>query len=119
MQRSTNNPRFSQLRPLIFNNNTPKNTKRCKSDIVQNLPVEILIQIFDKIIPTKLMRICGDDNQNEDFVLCCEVERILLRLTCKKWNVIIINLIKHADYDIFKIKVSYNRLNKLFNDGSN
>jgi hypothetical protein len=113
MQRINDNTRkFYQLRPLIFNknNNTSKNTKRCKSDIVQNLPAEILTQIFDEIIPTNLMRICGNkykDDNFEDYALCCEVERILLRLTCKKWNLIIVNLIKHANFDIFKIKVSF------------
>jgi hypothetical protein len=103
MQRSTNNPiRFYQLRPLIFDNKAPKITKRCKTDVVQNLPTDILIQIFDNIIPIKLMRICDDDE-----VFALEVERILLRLTCKKWNGIVFNLISHAYFDIFRIKVSY------------
>ncbi|PKK69497.1 hypothetical protein RhiirC2_850671 [Rhizophagus irregularis] len=98
MQRFTINTRFSR-RPSIFNNdNTPK---RCETDIVRYLPVEILIQIFNNVFPVDLMRI-GDDF--EDFIIFCEIERIILRLTCRKWNNIIINLIKHASFDIFKIK---------------
>ncbi|EXX78306.1 hypothetical protein RirG_016190 [Rhizophagus irregularis DAOM 197198w] len=98
MQRYINNPGFSQLRSLAFNN-TPKNTNRCKTDIVQNLPTEILIQIFGNIISTNFMRICDDD---EFFIR--EMERILIRLTCKRWNHIVISLISHAHYDIRKIK---------------
>ncbi|GBC00866.1 hypothetical protein RclHR1_00040017 [Rhizophagus clarus] len=102
MRRSTSFPTISQLRSLIFNKNTsPKNINRCKTNIVQNLPVEILVQIFDNIIPLNSMRIC---DEYDDFVNSCEVIRILLRLTCKRWNRIIINSINHASLDIYGIK---------------
>ncbi|PKK68006.1 hypothetical protein RhiirC2_867513 [Rhizophagus irregularis] len=86
---------FSQLRSLAFNN-TPPN--RCETDIVQNLPTEILIQIFGNLMPTNLMRICDDD---EFFIH--EIERTEIRLTCKRWNHILISLISDAYYDIRNI----------------
>ncbi|CAB4491262.1 hypothetical protein RhiirA1_463653 [Rhizophagus irregularis] len=86
---------FSQLRSLAFNN-TPPN--RCETDIVQNLPTEILIQIFCNLMPTNLMRICDDD---EFFIH--EIERTEIRLTCKRWNHILISLISDAYYDIRNI----------------
>jgi hypothetical protein len=76
-------------------------TKRCKTNIVQNLPNEILIQIFENIVPINYMRICDEDS--------CEIERNILRLTCKKWNFIVTNLISHAHIDIYRIKVSWDK----------
>ncbi|RIA92633.1 hypothetical protein C1645_804539 [Glomus cerebriforme] len=79
---------------------------RCVTKVVENLPAEILIQIFSLVIPIGHMRIWGDreDSELEDFILSVEIERVLLRLTCKKWNTIIINLINEAYIDINKIK---------------
>ncbi|CAG8530602.1 12118_t:CDS:2 [Funneliformis mosseae] len=86
---------------------------RCQTKVVENLPVELLIEIFSLIVPVDYLKVWRDNfhhnywldddsNFSRDLLIAAEVQKEILRLTCKKWNAILIELLCEMNLDLRK-----------------